>query len=137
MKSFSNMKSNRAATMTDVVVAIMIMIMFTGILTTSFYRMFKHNISIRMNAIAVDYAIKILEDIDKISYEEVNNDLNDILNEKYNINSNYIVSLEVENYNKDDQNKEDIIKTISLTINYNVLNESKLYKVKKIKVKEM
>lgn len=130
-------KSNKAATIADVVVGILIMIIFTGILTNSFYRIYKHNISIRMNAIAIDYAVKILEYTDKISYEEVNNSLNNLLKEKYNMNDNYIAYLEVENYNKDNETKEDIIKIVTLTINYNVLNENQTYKVKKLKIKEM
>ena len=130
-------KSNKAATMADVIVGILIMIIFTGILTNSFYRIYKHNISIRMNAMAIDYAVKILEDIDKISYEEVNNSLNNLLKEKYNMNDNYTTHLEIENYNKDNDTKEDIIKIVTLTINYNVLNENQTYKVKKLKIKEM
>ena len=130
-------KSNKAVTMADVIVGILIMIIFTGILTNSFYRIYKHNISIRMNAIAIDYAVKILEDTDKISYEEVNNSLNNLLEEKYNMNDNYTAHLEIENYNKDNETKEDIIKIVTLTINYNVLNENQTYKVKKLKIKEM
>ncbi len=130
-------KSNRAATMSDVIIGLLIMIIFTGILTNSFYRIYKHNISIRMNAIAVDYAVKILEDIDKISYEEVNTNLSSTLKEKYNMNNNYTAHLEIENYNKEDKTKEDIIKILTLTINYNTLNEKQTYKVRKLKIKEM
>jgi len=132
-----NIKSNRAATMADVIMAVLIMIMFTGILSTSFYRIYKHNILIRMNAVAVDYAIKVLENVDKISYEEVNNSLNDSLKENYNINDNYTVNLNVENYNKDDETKEDIIKIVTVTVNYEVLDEKQTYEIKKLKIKEM
>ena len=52
--------------MTDVVIGMLILIIFTGILTSSFYKIYSYNLLIRMNAIAVDYTIKILEDIDKM-----------------------------------------------------------------------
>lgn len=137
MNIMKKIKSNKAATMSDVVVGILIMIMFTGILTTGFYRVYKHNAYIRMNAIAVDYAIKILEDIDKITYEEVTNELNSTIKEKYNIQDNYQVNIEIKNYNENDKTKEDIIKIVTLTVNYKIMDEQEQYTVKKLKIKEM
>ena len=136
MNFFKKIKENKAATMTDVVVGILILILFTGILTSSFYQIYKHNISIRMNAIAVDYAIKILEDIDRIPYEEVTNDLNQTLAQDYDIKNNYQAKIDVTNYNKDDTTKEDIIKIVTVTIDYNVLKEKQSYTVQKLKIKE-
>lgn len=130
-------RENRAATMTDVIVGMIILIMFTGILTTSFYKMYMHNISIRMNAIAVDYAIKILEDVDRMTYEEVTNDLNNTLTQKYTIKENYTINLEIENYNKDDLDKQDIIKIVKVTVKYKVADQEQEYTVKKLKIKEM
>lgn len=130
-------RENRAATMTDVIVGMIILIMFTGILTTSFYKMYMHNISIRMNAIAVDYAIKILEDVDRMTYEEVTNDLNNTLTQKYTIKENYTINLEIENYNKNDETKQDIIKTVKVTVKFKVADQEQEYTVKKVKIKEM
>lgn len=130
-------KENKAATMTDVVIGVIILIMFTGILTTSFYNIYSHNIAIRMNAVAVDYTIKILEDIDRMSYEEVTNDLNNTLNEDYDIKQNYTINLEIENYNEDDETKQDIIKIVKVTVKYKVAENEEEYTVKKLKIKEM
>lgn len=130
-------KENKAATMTDVVIGVIILIMFTGILTTSFYNIYSHNIAIRMNAVAVDYTIKILEDIDRMSYEEVTNDLNNTLNEDYDIKQNYTINLEIENYNEDDETKQDIIKIVKVTVKYKVADKEEEYTVKKLKIKEM
>ena len=134
MKKF---KENRAATMTDVVMGVMIFIMFTGILTSGFYNIYRHNSAIRLNAIAVDYAVKILEDIDRMTYEEVTNDLNNELDEKYGIKGSYKVSLDVKNYNEDDEQKQDIIKIVNVTVKYNVAKKEEEYTVKKLKIKEM
>ena len=130
-------RETRAATMTDVIMGVIILIMFTGILTTSFYNIYSHNISIRMSAIAVDYTIKILEDIDRMSYEEVTNNLNNTLSEKYDIKENYTINLDIENYNKNDETKQDIIKIVKVTVKYKVADQEEEYTVKKLKIKEM
>lgn len=137
MNILNKFKLNMGATLTDVVIAMLIIMLFTGILTTTFSGIYKNNIHIKMNAIAVDYAIKILEDIDKMPYEEVNNTLNEEITKKYENYKNYEAHLDIENYNKDDENNEDIIKIVTLTIKYNVIDSTEQYVVKKLKIKEM
>lgn len=137
MNLLIRLKSNKAVTLTDVVIGILILIIFTGILTSSFSKIYFYNISIRMNAIAVNYSVKILEDIDKMKYEEVTNDLNNTLKEKYEILDKYKVSLEVENYNSTDASKEDIIKIVKVTVSYDLMGQEESYSVKKLKIKEM
>lgn len=129
-------KSNKGATITDVVTGVLILVMFTGILTTSFYNIYKHNVLIKYNSQAVDYTIKILEYTDRIKYEEVTNDLNTIIKEKFSIKDNFDVKLEVENYNKEDGQKEDIIKIVKVTVNYKATGEEHQYSVQKLKIKE-
>lgn len=129
-------KSNKGATITDVVTGVLILVMFTGILTTSFYNIYKHNVLIKYNSQAVDYTIKILEYTDRIKYEEVTNDLNTIIKEKFSIKDNFDVKLEVENYNKEDEQKEDIIKIVKVTVNYKATGEEHQYSVQKLKIKE-
>lgn len=129
-------KSNKGATITDVVTGVLILVMFTGILTTSFYNIYKHNVLIKYNSQAVDYTIKILEYTDRIKYEEVTNDLNTIIKEKFSIKDNFDVKLEVQNYNKEDEQKEDIIKIVKVTVNYKATGEEHQYSVQKLKIKE-
>lgn len=129
-------KSNKGATVTDVVTGVLILVMFTGILTTSFYNIYKHSVLIKYNSQAVDYTIKILEYTDRIKYEEVTNDLNNTIKEKFSIKDNFNVKLEVENYNKEDEQKEDIIKIVKATVNYKVAGEEHSYSVQKLKIKE-
>lgn len=131
-----NIKSNRGATVTDVVTGVLILILFTGILTTSFYNIYKHNALIKYNSQAVDYVVKILEYTDRIKYEEVTNDLNNTIKEKFSIKNNFDVKIEVENYNKEDEQKEDIIKIVKVTVNYKAAGEKHNYSVQKLKIKE-
>lgn len=137
MNKLNKLKLNIGATLTDAVVAMLIIMMFTGILTTTFSNLYKNNIHIKMNAVALDYAIKVLEDIDKIPYEEVNDNLNEEISTKYGDYKNYEAHLEIENYNKNQENKEDIIKIITLTIKYKVIDSNEEYVIKKLKIKEM
>lgn len=137
MKNIKKIKSNKAITMTDVVIGMLIIIIFTGILTSSFYQIYKYNISIKMNALALEYSIKILEDIDKMPYEEVNNQLNDSLKENYKIREGYNAYIEIKNYNEEDKTKEDIIKIVTLTIKYKEIEKEQEYTVKKLKIKEL
>ncbi len=137
MKFFKKIKSNKGVTMTDVVIGMLILIIFTGILTSSFYKIYSYNLLIRMNAIAVDYTIKILEDIDKMKYDEVTEELNNTLTSNYNIMDKYKVSVKIENYNKDDNTKEDIIKIVTVDVKYNLNGDEKSYSVSKLKIKEM
>lgn len=137
MKFFKKIKSNKGVTMTDVVIGMLILIIFTGILTSSFYKIYSYNLLIRMNAIAVDYTIKILEDIDKMKYDEVTEELNNTLISNYNIVDKYKVSVKIENYNKDDNTKEDIIKIVTVDVKYNLNGDEKSYSVSKLKIKEM
>lgn len=137
MLILKKVKSNKAATLTDVVIGLLILILFTGILTTSFYKIYSHNMSIRMNAVAVDYTIKILEDIDRMPYEKVTNSLNNTIIENYSIKEGYTAKLDIKNYNEDDETKEDLIKIVTLTINYKSVNGDESYSVKKLKIKEI
>lgn len=136
MKEIIKNKLNRGVTLTDLVIAILIVGIFTGILTSSFTKIYRNNIYIKENEQAQYYAIRALEDIDRMRYENVKNTLTEELTEKYNIDRNYLL-VDVENYNKNDKNKEDIIKIVTVTINYKVLNENRQYSIKKLKVKEI
>jgi hypothetical protein len=136
MKFIKKLKKNNGVSLLDVAVGLIILIMFTGILTTSFYKIYLYNISIRMNAIAVGYCIQIAEDIDQKKYEEVDNSLNDTLKDDYGIPDLYTINLEIENYNKDDPEKQDIIKIVDVEIEYKINNVEKTFGIRKLKIKE-
>lgn len=132
-----NLKSNKGVTITDVIVAVIILSLFVGIIGNMFYQIARNSSFIRYNTIAVYYAIKIAEDIDIMSYEEVTNELNNNLTQKYQMPEGFNGILEVSKYNEEDLTKEDIIKKVKITINYTFLNEQRSYKIEKLKIKEM
>lgn len=131
------LKSNKGISMADVVIALLILIILSGVIGNILYQIAYNNAALRMNVIATDYAVKIAEYIDKIPYENVTNgmQITEINGEQ--IIDKFNVSIEVENYNNDDSTKEDIIKKVIITVNYNILKETKNYKIQKLKIKEM
>lgn len=116
--------------MTDVVIAMVILSMFVGLISSLYYNIAYGNYSIRYDAMAVAYAVKIAENTDKLTYDEVVTGLN------YELEEGYIATVEVENYNHDDETKEDVIKTVTITIDYSFMNTEKSYTLKKLKIKE-
>ena len=91
-----------------------------------------------MGAIAVDYAVKEAEYIDKIAYEDVQTSDEKITQiNGEDVIDKFTVKLDVENYNDADETKKDIIKKVTITVNYNILKEEKSYKIEKLKIKEM
>ena len=68
-----NVKSNKGFTIADLAIALIIFILFTEIIGTLFYSSFRLNSQAKISAVATNYAIEILEDIDRIAYEDVQN----------------------------------------------------------------
>ncbi len=135
---FNNkLKSNKGISGTDLIVSIIIITVFVGTITNMFYQLYLNTTLIRMNAMAVNYAVNILEYTDELSYEEVNSNLNDTLKEKFRIPEKFDILLTVENYNGSDPNKMDIVKELTLTVNYSILSIKDNFTIRKLKIKEM
>ena len=133
-----NIKSNRGVSITDVVIALIILTIFTGVIGNLIYQIAYNNAALRVNAIAVDYAVKEAEYIDKIAYEDVqtsNEKITQINGED--VLDAFTVKLDVEDYKGNDETKQDIIKKVTITVNYNILKDEKRYKIEKLKIKEM
>ena len=133
-----NIKSNRGVSITDVVIALIILTIFTGVIGNLIYQIAYNNAALRVNAIAADYAVKEAEYIDKIAYEDVqtsNEKITQINGE--NVLDAFTIKLDVEDYKANDVTKQDIIKKVTITVNYNILKDEKSYKIEKLKIKEM
>ena len=82
-----------------------------------------------------DYAVKESEYIDKIAYEDVqtsNEKITKINGED--VLDAFTVKLDVEDYKGNDETKQDIIKKVTITVNYNILKDEKSYKIEKLKI---
>lgn len=125
-------KSNRGFTMQDVIVAMVILVLFAGVIGSSYVTIYKIQAETKLNATATLCAIQILENIDKIDYDQVNN--GDLKNWRadYEVPNGMNLSLEVKPYNE-----ENIIKNVKLTISYEFAGKTETLVLEKIKVKEL
>lgn len=131
-----NLKSEAGFTMTDLIAALIIFSVFTGIIGTLFYSSFKINLQTKMAGTAGSYAIQILEDIDKLTYDEVVNGMENKYKSKLNIPAGFDILIEVSNYNEGN-GREDLIKKVKLTINYTLAGQSEQLVINHLKVKEV
>ena len=132
------MKNNRGVTLTDVVIAIIILSLFVGVIGGLFYQIAYNNNLIKYNAVATYYAVKVAEDIDRLAYDDVDNTaLANYISENYDLPNEFTITVNVVNYNEDDNTREDILKIATIDVQYTCLNENISYKLKKLKVKEI
>lgn len=132
----TNIKSDFGFTMTDLVIAMIIFLIFSGLVVTAFYSSYVVNSKTKITASATNYSIQILEDIDKITYDEVQNGMENMYRQKFSIPNGYSLKMEVTNYNEGND-KEDLIKNVKLTIEYKIVGDTEKIVINKIKVKEL
>ena len=131
-----NVKSNSGFTMVDLVAAITIFVLFTTVISTVMYSSYKMNIEVKVSGEALYYAMQILEDIDKISYENIKNGMEEAFIKKFSIPEGLTINIDVSNYNEGTL-KEDLIKKIKLTISHTLEEKTETLVINKIKVKEL
>lgn len=132
-----NLKSEAGFTMADLIAALIIFSIFTGVIGSLMYTSYKTNLQTKVAGIAGGYAIQILEDIDKIGYDEVVNGMENAYKDKFGIPSQFNIHIEVSNYNDDENSKEDLIKKVKLTIEYTFAESSDRFVVNRLKIKEV
>ena len=123
--------------MADLIIALLILIMFSSIIGTLFFKVAYNNVSIRLNAVATDYAIKVAEYIDKIPYEEVENGLITQFEVENEVLDAFDIVIAVKKYNAEDQTKEDVIKQVNIKVKYYIYEDEKIYELNKLKIKEI
>lgn len=132
-----NLKSENGFTMQDLMIAAFVIVLFVGLISSMMYSVYKTNIRADLTARMSTYAIQILEDIDKIAYEEVNSNLSSKYIEQFEIPSGFNVNIEVSNYGEGLQNIEDVMKIVKLTISYELQGETEEFVVQRLKIKEI
>ncbi len=136
MDNIKIVKSNKGISGIDIVISIGVIVLFVGLIGSLFYKIYSTSTSIRLNALAIDYAVKIAEKTDRLTYEEVNNEMNDTLNEDFEVLDSYNATIMVEKYCDTDTSKEDIIKTVTIKVEYDFMNKKEEFIIKKLKIKE-
>lgn len=131
------LKSQKGFTMQDLIIACLIFTIFAGLIGTLMYNSYYNNLRAELSANMTIYAVKILEDLDKISYEEVQTKTGTNYKEQFDIPAGYSVELNISNYGEGVENIEDIMKIINLKISYTLQGETEDFVVQRLKIKEM
>lgn len=133
-------KREEGVTIIDLVIAIIIMSVFVGVITTLMTGIYKQSLEVQISSNAMSYATIILEKIDEKSFEEVQNP-NFVENLKASgevtIPEEYTIKLNVENLDNVSEEVSDVIKKATVTVNYKIRNEEKSISISKLKVKEI
>lgn len=132
-----NIKSENGFTMQDLMIAAFIIIIFVSFISTMMYTVVRTNIKADLTAQMTTYAVQILEDIDKISYEEVDSSLAQTYLDKFSIPSGYDIIIDVSNYGEGLNNVQDVIKIVKLTISYELQGVPEKITIQKLKIKEI
>ena len=155
------LKNDKGIVIADALIAVLIMTIFLGLILTLTYNIYIAANFTKRNSKALDYGIKIIEYIDKIPYDNVNYDdisngtntveglinyINNIdpsflsakrYDDEFSLTTPYRVKLKVENYNETEGNttKQDIIKIVTIIINYNLGDAEKEVVFERVKKK--
>ena len=132
----------------DIVVSIGIIIIFTSIIAAIYLNLHMVNMEVERSGKATNYAISILEKVDELYYDDVTQDnfnTTDIGNGRHSvagieIASGYMASVIIDSYNQTSgvaNGKFDVIKTVYVTVEYKVGNNTKSIDMQKLKKREM
>ena len=131
-KIVKNLKSNKGFTMQDVIIAIAILTLFAGTISGSYLAIYKIQAQTQITAVATLYGIQILENIDRIAYEDVKNGMEDTYKQAYGISDQMGLRIEVSQYDS-----ENTIKMVKLTLSYQVAGNKEDLVLEKLKIKEI
>lgn len=131
-KVIKKLKSNKGFTMQDVIIGMVILTIFAGTIAGSYLAIYKIQAETQMTAVASLYGIQILENIDRIAYEDVKNGMEDNYRQAYNISDKMDLKIEVSPYGT-----EDTLKMIRLTLTYEIAGNTEELVLEKLKVKEI
>ena len=133
----SKIKSENGFTMQDLLVACLIFTLFAGLIGTLMYQVYETNIRANLTSQMCIYAVQILEDIDKISYEDAQTKTGEDYKSQFSIPGGFDVELQLTDYAEDQENIEDVIKIVDLKISYTLAGKTEEFSVRRLKIKEL
>lgn len=130
-------KKQNGIILSDGIVAILIILLFCGIITSLMVNIVLESSRVKMNSQQIDFATELLEYVDGLSYDSVTEEkLIDYINKKNisavsagtsigtvsNPDAAYKIGIQVETYETEDESlpKLDILKKVTLTIENNL-----------------
>ena len=128
--TLKKIKQNKGFTTADIIIAIAIIMVFVGTMTTVFYNYYITTTSRNRNAMATNCIIDIIEKIKQMDYANVDAATIDLEVEKMKKNgiipNGYKPKVTVQSYNKMPGNtgKQDVIKILTVKLEYVVGNKN-------------
>lgn len=132
-----NLKSNKGFTMQDLLIACFIITLFVGIISTMMFSAYKTNMTANLMSQMTMYAVQILEDIDKISYEDVQSKTEQEYRTQFQIPAGFGIDIQISNYGEGVENIQDLIKIVKLTISYSFQGNTEELTINRLKIKEI
>ncbi len=131
------LKSNKGFTMQDAVVAIIIILLFSGTIGSLYMAIYKLKADTMVDSVASLFMVQIMERIDKVSYEKVEESeipaLISKMRDDFSIPDAFKINVEV----LPDANTDKYVKTVQVTINYSFSGRDMQIVMKRLKVKEL
>lgn len=127
----SYFKKQKGVIVTDAIIAILIIMLFVGIIASLMYNIVLETIKTKINSQQIDFATQIFEHIEKSAYADVTvENIIDFVNENYNdelvtvgenvesLTGTYKIGITVTPYNELEGNEEkyDLLKIVTLKI---------------------
>ena len=132
-----NIKDNKGFVLTDMVLAIIAIMIFSILIVSLMYNNSLENLKIKREALATIYLTETLENIGIANYSEVTEENIENLIPADAIEKKYNIELKIKDTElADTQKTEDIIKKVTATISYKVGNKDYTLSMERTKIKE-
>ena len=123
----SKLKSEKGIIATDALIAIMLIVLFSGLILTLGYNIYLSNAGLKRMSTATKYITDVFEYVDQEYYDDVTENTletysqglaeNIYVGDSWN-GKGYKIHIDVENYNEEDNTRLDLVKTIRMTVTY-------------------
>lgn len=141
-----SIKGNRGFTTADIVVAIVVMMIFVGMIATLFYNFYLSTTAKNRNAMATNYIVDVIEEIKAMNYDEVQKDTQDSnsinnliqqLEATKQIPKEYIITGEIQKYNETEGNtdKKDLVKILTIRVEYSLGKKTEKIEISTLLIK--
>jgi len=132
-KSNKILKNNKGITGIDLTIGLIVLVLFSGVITMLMSYTYKASLEIQKGANAMAYATMVLEKVDEKSYEEVNEAFVTYLENlgEIELSDQYVINFSAKELSKD------LFKKVEITVNYDFFGEQKSLAINKLKIKEL
>ncbi len=136
------MKNNKGFSTAEIIIAIIIIIFFSGLIAGTYYNYYISNSAKTRNARASLCIVDVIENVKAMEYEKIDEQsVKNKIDEMYENNilpKQYTVTADIQKYNEIEGNEEklDLIKIIKVKVIYEVGNDEKELEISSIVTKE-